>query len=281
MDNQSLIALIVSIVASVGGVGVIIVGVAAWFGKIWADTINVRTSARYEKELEDLKNHYNAELEHIKAEFAQRQNFIDISLNTLSQSYSFSRERTLNSIEAIWNEIIQLRSFASKQLFLYSILLPQEYENADLDKISPVLPTISQTDFADHPLHNSEIESKRPFMGEKLWTLYSIYRGFIFRMTWKTVYGRDKGNIYKWDKDMEGKQDTSLINALKNIFTDDELRQIIGADNIGVPERIMTAIEVKILAEINDLIFGRKFFSISIEEQQRLSDFLNGVGLKK
>ena len=87
--------------------------------------------------------------------------------------------------------------------------------------------------------------------------------------------GEEKGKIYSWNKTPNGKPDDAFFSLLGLIFSEGEITLLTGNDGLGAPQRILDAIKAKILAEMNELIFGKQLIDISIEEQQRISDLLN------
>jgi len=97
-------------------------------------------------------------------------------------------------------------------------------------------------------------------------------------MVWKVIKERSNGKIYEWSKDIDGSHDDHLFRVLQGAFDDTELETIIGDDPRNAPARIMDALELKMLAEMNELIFGRRLVSMTIEEQQRINSLLRPIG---
>jgi hypothetical protein len=287
MSPEEIFRLIVTIattlVASVGGASVIILGLAAWLGKIWSDRIYIRSNAKYEKEIEEIKSHYSADIEHLRAEISERRDLLNSLQNALSSGYTSSHERILESIQALWNKVVEIREFTTSFHFIYNILLPRHYENTPLSKFEKILPKMTGGKLAEHVQSlQKDIRNKRPFVGEKLWGLYSIYFTFALRLAWKVIEERERGKVYDWNTDIDGTRDTYLPEILKSALTDDEFKSIVEKDpTCGVPERIMNALEIKMLNEMNELIFGKRLVSMSIEEQQRITGLLSTIGYAK
>lgn len=284
MSPEEFLRLVVTVattlVASVGGASVIILGLAAWLGKIWSDKIYIRTSAKFEKEIEELRNRYSADLEYLRAEISERRDLLNSLQNALSSGYTSSHERILESIEALWGKIVETREFTSSFHFIYNLLFPRHYENTPVSKFVNILPKMTVEELAEHVQSlQKDIRNRRPFVGEKLWGLYSVYFAFALRLAWKIVKEREQGKVYNWDKDVDGTRDNHLLDILQSAFADDELSSIVEKDpTCGVPTRVLDALELKMLNEMNELIFGKRLVSMSLEQQQQITNLLDSIG---
>jgi hypothetical protein len=287
---QLIITIATTVIASIGGAGIIILGLSSWLGKIWADRLYLRTNAQYAKEIEgiksqyaqqieEVKSRYSVELERLRADIAQRRDFFNSSMGALSSGYISSHERILTAIEALWNKTLEIRQFTSNFFFFYSILLPSEYSSLASGKIKNVLPDMTPAEFDEKVVQTVQsIDNIRPFLGEKLWQLYRIYQAFSIRSALKIVKRKQQDTLYQWDKDFDGKRDTAMYEMLKEIFTDDELETLIKSSQPFAPlPNILSAIEFKIATEMNEWIFGRQLVKMSIEEQQRIEKLLNST----
>jgi len=280
MNINDLVKTILAVIGALGGVAVIVGGVSAWLGKIWADKLYLIESAKRQKEIEEFKNQYVTELEHLRAELTERHALFNATFTALSSGYVASHERVVSAMEELWNAILKIRGFVSPYIFLYEILLPREYVNVPIDNALKLIPKLSQKEFDISVKGITDIiEDKRPFIGERLWFVFFIYRAFAIRQAYKIVQGRDKGKLYKWDKNNDGSDDTQ-IDALRYVLTSKELATVINAGpikDVGVPQRILDAIERKMLDEMNEWIFGKRLIDMSIEEQERVASLLSSL----
>lgn len=270
------------ILTSVGGVSVIIVGLSALLSKVWAERIYLKNSSSHNKDLEKIKKDYAIELEHLKSEISQHRDLMSISQNALLSGYNSSRERTLIAIENLWKKILEIREVVSEFIYFYWALQPSAYSKAVSEETSPNLIHVKPEEFDAKVLQVSKgVDELRPFVGESLYRLYYIYRAFAFRQALKILRRKDENVVYEWDKNFDGKEDTALYQILKEIFTEEELQSIIRNSLPFAPvPGILDAIELKIVAEMNEWIFGRQLVKMSIEEQLRISklfaDFFRG-----
>ncbi len=199
--------LVFTIIASIGGIGVIIGSVFAWLGKVWIDRIYLKTSAQYQRDLEDLRN-----------AATERRDLINSLLTVISNQRSKSYERILDSVEVVWSKVLEISAFTRNLVFLHIILPPKAIENAT-EKVFASLPNISFSELTgtvDRIV--SEVEKVRPFIGEKLWELFFIDDAFLARISWKVIEGKANGKLFPWDKDIQGKHDANLIELLKPVF---------------------------------------------------------------
>lgn len=72
---MDIFALFGKIVASVGGAGLIIIGLSSWIGKIWADKLMETQRKQNQKEIEKFKSELHKELELLKAK-NEKMNYI-------------------------------------------------------------------------------------------------------------------------------------------------------------------------------------------------------------
>ena len=278
MDLTQIFQTAAAVIASVGGAGVIIIGVSSWLARIIADQLNARTSARYEKEIEQLKNQYRMELERLKGEIGERRDALANLLDLLSSGYSTSHKRVLDSIEMLWKGVVEIHDLASQCWFFHSILLPQEYENQSIEKYQAILPTMTVEEFAQHVecLHNVANDI-RPFIGEDLFTAYMGLHTYAMRLSWKVIQGKSEGRIYRWNKNLDGTRDDVLERHLQAILDEGELDTVLAGDQLNIPFSILAILESKILALMNELVFGRQFVTMSIEEYGRINELLSPI----
>lgn len=254
-------------------------GVLAALGFVARSLIERWLSRNLEKYKAELQAASDRELERLRAELAERRDFLNTLLSVLSSGYLASHERILTTIEFLWSKVCGLRDLSLKCLPVYTLLRPEQYEDMSISQLKGLLPDMTEEEFfQDQASFLSKDNEKRPFVGESLWRIYRIYSAFVGRLVWKVIAERSKGKIYEWSKDIDGSHDDHLFRVLQGAFDDIELKTIIGEDPRNAPARIMDALELKMLAEMNELIFGRRLVSMTIEEQQRINSLLRPIG---
>jgi len=179
--------------------------------------------------------------------------------------------RIVEAIERVWKSVLEIREFAYQYVHFQSYLFPHEYKNILVGKGRKTVPEMSQQEFYLRVREiTSDVETVRPLVGETIWSLYNIYTVFVMRQAVKVLEGLEKGKLFAWNKDFEGKPDSLTQNLLSNIFSEQELTELNGSDGLGTTARITGTIETKILNEMNDWIFNRNFHKPDFKKQQSI-----------
>lgn len=188
-------------------------------------------------------------------------------------------ERILAAIEMLWKSVLEIRDFSRQFTFFQSILLPEEYAEAISGKARKIVIRITNEEFNHRFVALfSEVEIARPFVGESIWALYSTYRAFTMRQALKVHDGLEKNKLYEWDKDFQGQPDEALYQLLNVVFSDDELSHIIRNQQLGTTASVMSALEVKLLNEMNAWVFNQRFRPIDLERQLTIQSLTTVLG---
>jgi len=179
----------------------------------------------------------------------------------------------------VWTNILALREATYPYFFPHSYLLPEEIEDQNhFDRIAEKLPLDTYAQFAPKIIPTLKaIEQERPFVGEGLWRLFEVYSILTGRTAAKMIDGKEYGRFYTWVKAMNGKEDIGLFSALRGVLTQDEHDIFYGNDALGALLQVRDIIEIKIIAEMNELIMGKQWVSRSIEEQGRIAELLKPI----
>lgn len=105
-----------AIIVSVGGSGLIIVGLSSWLGKIWANRILLNEKSKHDNELEKYKSQLVTEIEKIK--------MINNNATYVSQKH-FEKEQEI--LMLIWERAIQV-------IWSTASLYPNYIENVPIDE---------------------------------------------------------------------------------------------------------------------------------------------------
>jgi hypothetical protein len=256
-DLSSLVG--VAVVSLGGGVGI------SYFVARWlADRAATRIELRWRSE-------YDRDLARLNSELATTRGLLQTSLNSASQARQAAQERILRAVETLWATMVELRDQVYPVLFIYEVLLPEEYPKALSNPSSVGLAKVDTNEFSRQNLKiGKKPEWVRPFLGEDLWTPYWAYRAVVGRLCLKVLEGRDKGEIPPWEFDADGERDEYTIKLLRLVLSEEEINLI--PPSIAVPDVLMGLCERRILLEMERRISGRHIAEASIEEGQRLRD---------
>jgi len=187
--------------------------------------------------------------------------------------------RIIMAMEKLWTSVLVIREFGRRFTTFQSLLLPEEYDKIIAGKLKGIVPIMSQEEFHNQMVTlDPGVESERPFVGEAIWSLYYIYRAFTVRQALKVQDGLEKKKLQVWNKDFQGKHDSATERMLGTIFTQEELLQFDAGDGFGATTKIMNAIEVRLLNEMNDWIFNRHFHKIDVEKQEAIQNSITVGG---
>ncbi len=274
MDWNNALQIVLTFIASMGGAGIVLLALITWVGRIWENTISVRLTSRQNRELEALKNEYSLELERLRAEVARQRDFMSNISTAISTGYMATHPHIVDAIRGLWSNVLEVNRISSTYFLVHDLLPGKQVEQLTPEYAAKQI-YISRDDFDKQTLElASKSEIKRPFIGERLWTLYYVYRAFAFRICLKMHITQEKsGKIYAWNKDEQGQPDTHLFDTLKIVLAEDELNYVRNIP-LGAPSQILNLLKSKILSEMNELVFGKRMLSMSIEEQQKVEELL-------
>lgn len=220
--------------------------------------------------VEKVRAAHSSELERLRAELQARTQLLTSSLSIGAAGYLAAQERRLESIDQLWQAVLQVREGISSVLTFYDILVPEEYDRAathtDLRHILPK----NDFDFMAQFPSADLLEVHRPYLGERLWVYFWVYRAFCGRLGLRLGQGRERGRIPKWNIEDRGSYTTDLLRYV----LDQREVQWLESLTIGGPRRAAELIEQKMLVEIDRRISGSTAAEVSIEEGKRLAEAL-------
>jgi len=114
---------------------------------------------------------------------------------------------------------------------------------------------------------DNALEMQRPFLGERLWTLFFLYRAFSGRLAFRVVDGKQKGALPVWDAD------AGITDLLKTTLSSAEI-ETARSPKFGGPQYAINLFEQKIIGEADRWISGKSAAELSIEEGQHLAEAL-------
>lgn len=216
-------------------------------------------------------------IERYRTELQTRERVLESALGASVAGHMVAQERRLKGVETIWAEVMRIREAAGRYLFIYNLMLENEYDDALPGRgRAEVIPAEAWENFVEKErCAQGEIEQNRPFVGERLWTYFFIYRAFNMRLVMKTLYGRGKGHIHPWYADMQGRPD-SHKRVWAAVLNEVEIGEALKRPT-GGPQYVIGLMEQKILHEIDVLISGRSVADLSVAESQRLADALQSA----
>lgn len=253
---------------------------AAWIFDLIKQRLTLKWKAQYDRELEEVRLTYSQNVELLKNFLGTERDALMAIRGILSNMISSTHGRTLEAIEQVWTNILRIRDFALQYIGLYELFTREELRRDDIaQELLDLIPLLREDQWMKEVrAATGDIEMYRPFIGERLWVLYSCYKAVALRIAWKVLEGKRHGRIPQWDETLAGKPDDRLRWLAGVVLSESELHEVFEPTPFGGPWRLLAAIEAKILEEMNLLVFGRRQVSMSIREMEQLERALHSVG---
>lgn len=250
-----------------------------WLLDLIFQRLSLKWKAQYDRELEQMRLIHAQNIEIIKTVLGSGRDTVMPMRGMLSNMITSTHDRIVDALEATWGNILRIRDFALKYISLYEIFTREELGRDHIaQRVLSRIPSISREQWLNEVGNTiANIEMHRPFLGETLWTLYTCYRAAALRMVWKVVEGKNQGRLPQWDETPDGKPDNALRFLAALALSESELNELFKPTPLGGPWRVLTALEAKILQEMNLLLFGRRQLSIGIREMEQLERALHSV----
>jgi hypothetical protein len=216
------------------------------------------------------KSDQQKEIEKIKSLSEQNNLIINNLTDSLSKIYLSSNEKRISYLEKAWNGFLEIKKEAPTLIFLsHGILVKDELINLPKDKNPHILAEIKNFKPEAYLLFqnkiSSDIEMIRPFIGERLWTIFSVYRAFFGRLTYLLQDGLKKGTIRYW------KEDQNFINQILGlVIQPDEIKKLLEND-FNAFQNVINFLEYKALNEISEQVSGKRMTEENVKQAIELS----------
>ncbi|PIH60406.1 hypothetical protein [Paenibacillus sp. LK1] len=161
-----------TILVSIGGSSVVTVAIIKWLSGLLQSKIQMNWDHNYKKELEL-----------IKANLTSNQETVKLAFSNLSSNNQKLLEKQIVAVEEIWNHIIKLREGLSPVRMYLSSIPPQEYNKPNEDYFQLFsYKVLDENEMNEYTIEHKKIEIHRLYVGEYIYNLFGIYRGFILRL---------------------------------------------------------------------------------------------------
>jgi len=256
---------ITKIIVLLGGWAVVITGLAAWIGKLVAEKITLNWKEQQQKEIETMKE-----------QLARDRLVIETAISNFSSGQIAAQEKKMQAVENLWQRVLKVRKACWPAIFLYSMLHPTEYNDIFTKPSAKAMISNLDDSLTDRMVSDTEdLESFRPYLGEKLWLLFFVYRAFLGRISFILVDGQKKGKIKDWRKDQ------GVHQLLSHVLSKEQLTTVTDKSPIATHNAI-TLLEAMLLEEINLIISGHKASKETFEHAKKLGELMREMeALKK
>ena len=162
------------------------------FSKALLEGIEQRNRRALAKYKDELDRSSALSLERAKASIAADYGTLKSSMDFLSASQSGLRAHSVEAVQALWRDVLALKS-ALAGLWAFEQILTAEEKQTVVAGEDPrgrqyIVPYLSEPAYMVHvgPLLESGAEAHRPFCGERLWLIFVVFRNVHLRAAFLT-----------------------------------------------------------------------------------------------
>lgn len=248
-----------------GGSTLVATGIATFLGTLIQKRIAIAWQEKANRRIVDFKE-----------QMENQRLRIESVLSHYSGIYAAAQSERIKATNALWAAVLKVREVGAGAVFFYTILSPNEYDKALNNPSFRSAAYKTQPSDLTEGLFNvlREVELLRPLVGERLWSIFSVYGSFTGRLAYKLRDQADKGHILPWH------DDKGIQQFIKVLFTEDEQARIDYATPMGL-RTVVSQIETKIAVECSNIIAGSAAVTEGIEETERIRTLLETYGIDK
>lgn len=218
-----------------------------------------------------------SQLNLLKGDIERNNNLVSHILTSHSNSFNLSNTKKVECLDFYWNSVMNVKGLNRLTNFLYSFLLDKEIEKlysenteANINLRQTYLKGISQShsDTSKKAADlRDEIDKRRPFIGETLYSLYYFYSLFLMRSSYLLIKDAAIKKCNPW------KSDKALINNLSKLVTEPELNYIISKD-FGSYDSVIYLIETKMINAISYSLNGEEAIDNTIKQVEKIESLV-------
>jgi len=207
------------------------------------------------------------EIEQLKGEMKQRDTILNNSIASLISVNKLAQEKKVSAIEELWGTILDFRNFFGPCVLFYDILTPKEYLSASQKGNFSFLFRKEFHTMLNQKLVTSKIEEHRPFLGEKIWNLFTALRTFEGRISLSLILNHNKGEL---NESADWRKDRYTMTLLENTLSDSEIKRVKSMSD-SATSTVINLIELKILNEVSQILSGKEIMYMTFDYAQELA----------
>ncbi len=251
---MTLVSFILDTLAS-AAVGGSLIALLAWLLRSW---ITERLS-------QSIKHEYARDIEAYK-------NAMVSAISASAEGQKAAIEARMRGFDRVWKAMLAVRKNTGPITTFLDILTVDEYKTIknhthfqaivgglDQERIMKMIP-------------DQDIEEARPYVGEVVWALLSVYQAVSLRIVMLAWLSSDKD-----EEKIHWYKDTPTRNLLALALTKEELKKF-DALRIGKIDYVRKAIEIKVLAAWQRVISGAEFGDEALFQAHKILEATSKVG---
>jgi hypothetical protein len=250
-------------IATIGSA--LLIGFVVWFGRNWfASRIAKGVEYKFDVKLEEIKSGLHAQLSR------------ELSVHGAAVSAQMlGAEKRIEAIQELWACICKIQNRKYKPFALLSFLTDDEY----IERITSGDPEYATPDPEEEIslyikfTESLSVEKLRPFIPQRLWQLYFVYRAFNGRLIFL------EGECSKGRSECIWYEDQGICSILAYGLTTEQFKDAT-ANTFKDPTTVNNAIEWQMLTEMHKIANGEVFGHESARLSLSLQDILKNAKLK-
>ena len=250
-----------------GGWTVIISSVVYFISNRVADRLSIKW-----KETSD------SNIAKLQGELTKNNNSLNSLITLYAANYHQAQDRRIKAIEILWINLLQFKGFIpGSGHMVYNIFLEKEIEGYWTSENENKNFLAARNSFLE--VNESEhihkyyefinlIEKERPFIGERIWLYYDIYKTFLGRIGILLIHGAKNRQFEHWHND-------GLIKDLfENTLAKEEVKYIYSI-KLSSLKITMAFLENKLLSEVNKTLSGETLSESALERIKKFDKVLS------
>jgi hypothetical protein len=250
-----------------GGWSVISIAVIYYFSNRIADRLNIKW-----KESADIN------ISKLQGEIAKNNSTLNSVLALYGSNHHQAQDRRILAIEVLWKNLIEYKNIVPDVThLLFNYLTEKEIEDF----------WIRETDNSLHHAHKKQlmsldfdarisnsfdfiklIELERPFIGERIWFHFDIYKIFLGRITYLMQVGTQDKKFEHWQKDKHLKQ------LLSDTLSSKEVDYIYSLE-VNSLKSTSILLEGKLIQEIDKTLSGEAFSETVLDRVKKFENVMS------
>ena len=252
--------------AGVAGIGAIIASIG-FLVKNW---VIKAISYQYDTKLENLKSELRLSqetfLENIRADRAGRESIRAATLANFSAAQQAAYKRRIEAVEVLWKAVLQSRTVTPEMAYIYTVDAIGYKEEFFGPNLKNPLKSIDYVKAIGSSQSNSDqVTEVRPFIGEELYSLFSVFSAILGRSLSITCHSYQQGKLQLWFEEHE------TIELLKRVLTEDEWNEFSKKKRCHL-QWFCQRLESKISIAIARLLSGEESATATAEYTSKLID---------
>lgn len=267
---DTLISFALNAIAS-AGLSAILLAVFGWLLRNWvAERVKASIKHEYDDRLETLKAELklqgDGQLATLKAEMDRQADKLRIASASFAEMQKATITRKIQAVDDLWQRIISARQSLPGILALldrvnFSTL--SEEALANVTRAADTLDSEKAVSIVNDLF--GDLQRHRPFLGEPIWTMFSIYQSIMCRVIYLVALDPENPNRLTWYLDEEAQR------LIKLGFGEAVLAEMENL-TIGRLNWLRERFERSMLEVVNKLLTGQEFGAEALAHASHISD---------